>query len=69
MNCGRQEKYQSTVNELTVQNQELQYNGNSLDDSREFYDLETAISSGLSNVHVIVPSPSWKVSPRLLPAA
>ena len=41
---------QSTANQLTVQNQELQDKVNSLNDSKDFHDLETASSSGLSRV-------------------
>ena len=42
---------QSTVNQLTVQIQELQDKVGSLNDSRELYDPETGSSSGLSHVH------------------
>ena len=41
---------QSTVNQLTVQIQELQDKANSLNDGRDFHDPETASSSGLSHV-------------------
>ena len=47
------------VNQLTVQIQDLQEKVNSLNGSRDFHDLETASSSGLSHVPshpVIVPS-------------
>ena len=39
--------------ELTVQNQELQDKVNSLSESREFYDPETASSSGLSQKCIV----------------
>ena len=41
---------QSTVNQLTVQIQELQDKVNSLSDSKDFHDPETASSSGLFHV-------------------
>ena len=41
---------QSSVNQFTVQIQELQDKVNSLNDSRDFQDLETASSSELSHV-------------------
>ena len=50
---------QSTVNQLMVQIQELQDKVNSLNDSRDFFDLQTASSSGLSRVPgqpFIIPS-------------
>ena len=48
---SRQEKErQFTVHQHTVQVQELRDKVNSLSDSREFHDLETACSSGLSHV-------------------
>ena len=58
---SRQEREsQPAVNLLAVHIQELQDKVNSLNDSREFCDLETASSSGLFHVldhPVIVPSP------------
>ena len=47
---------QSTVNQLTVQIQEFQDKVDSLNDPRDFRDLETASSSGLSDVHRHPPS-------------
>ena len=47
---------QSTVNQFTVQIQELQNKVGSLNDPRDFRDLETASSSGLSDVHHHPPS-------------
>ena len=41
---------QSTVNQLTVQIQELQDKVNSLNDSSDFHDLETANTSGFSHI-------------------
>lgn len=52
---------QSTLNQLTVQIQEVQDKANSLNESRGFHDPETASSSGLSHVPshpMIVPSSS-----------
>ena len=46
----QEKESKSTVNQLMVQIQELQDKVNSLNDSREFYDPETASSSGLSHV-------------------
>ena len=64
---SRQDKgSQSTVNQLTVDRV------NSLSDSKDFFGLETASTSGLSHVPshlVIVPSPLWNAQPRFLPAA
>ena len=53
------------MNQLTVQILELQDNVNSLNNSREFYDPETASSSGLSFVPrhpVSIPSPRGMLS-------
>ena len=49
---SRQEPHesQSTVNQFTVQMQELQVKVNSLNDSSDFHDLETASSSESSHV-------------------
>ena len=61
---SRQEKEShSTVNQLTVQIQELQDKVDSLNGFREFCDPETASSCGFSHVpshRVIVPSPRGK---------
>ena len=46
----RERESQSTVNQLTVKIQELHDKVNSLSDSIEFFDFETANSSGLSHV-------------------
>ena len=46
----QQRENPSSVNQLLVQIQELQHKVNSLNDSREFSDLETASSSGLFHV-------------------
>ena len=42
----QEEESKSTVNQLVVQIQELQDKVNSLNDAKEFYDPETASSSG-----------------------
>ena len=58
-------KNNSTVNQLTVQIQELQDKVNSLNYSRDLHDPETASSSGLSHVPKypsIVPSPLGMLS-------
>ena len=63
---------QSTVNQLTVQIQELQDKVNSPNYSRHFHDLETVSSSGLFHVpkHPLNCSESsWNAQPRFLPAA
>ena len=46
----KRKKSQSAVNHCTVQIQEFQDKVNSLNDSREFFDPETASSSGFSHV-------------------
>ena len=57
----REKESQSTVNQLTVQIHELQDEVNSLNDARDFFDPETASSSGLFHV----PSQLWSIpSPR-----
>ena len=68
----QKEESKSTVNQLLVQIPELQDKVNSLNDANEFYDPETASSSGLSHV----PSQPLKISesqryaqPRFLLAA
>ena len=48
----------STVNQLLAQIQELQDKVNSLSDAREFYDPETASSSGISHVSQLSSIPS-----------
>ena len=50
MNFVFKKKSQSTVNHFTVQIHELQDKVNFLNDSTEFFDLETASSSRLSHV-------------------
>ena len=53
------------MNRRTIQIQELQDTVNSLNDSRDFHDLQTASSSALSHVPghlVIVPSPRGMLS-------
>ena len=58
---SQDEECKSTVNQLEVQIQELQEKVNSLSDAREFYDPETASSSGLSHVpsqHMSISSPT-----------
>ena len=55
----------STVNQLLPQIQEPQDKVNSLNDAREFYDLETASSSGLSHVPsqpMSIPSSTGMIS-------
>ena len=55
---SRQEREgQSTVNQLMVQVQELRGMLNSLNDATEFYDPETASSSGL--YHVLQSTRDW----------
>ena len=55
------ERNPATVSQLLTQIQDLQNKVNSLNDAREFYDPETASSSGATHV----PSPSLNVpSPR-----
>ena len=51
----QEKESQSTVNQLTVQIQDLD-KANSFNDNSEFYDPETASSSALSHV------PSWPMS-------
>ena len=46
----RTQQLQSAVNQFTLQIQALQDKVNSLNDSSDFYDPETASSSGLSHV-------------------
>ena len=56
---------QSLVNQRTVQTQDLQDKVNSLNDSKEFHDPDTAGSSGLSHVPselMSIPSPREMVS-------
>ena len=57
--CIQDKESQSTVNHFTVEIQELQDKVNSLNDSREFFDPETASRSGMSHVaseRVSIPS-------------
>ena len=61
----QQEENPFTANQLMVHIQELQDTVNSWNDSQDFYDPETASSSGLSHVPsqpVSVPSPRGMVS-------
>ena len=56
----QEKESQPTVHQLTVQIQELQDKVSSLNDMKDFFDPETASSSGLSHVpsHLVsVPSP------------
>ena len=55
--CNKKEN-PSTVNQLLAQVQEVQDKVNSLSDAKEFYDPETASSSGVSHV----PSPRGMLS-------
>ena len=53
------------VNQLLAQSQDLQDRVNSLNDAREFYDPETASSSGVSHVpsqQLSIPSPRGMIS-------
>ena len=53
------------MNQLMAQIQELQDKVNSSDDAKEFYDPETAFSSGLSHVPcqlMSIPSPRGMIS-------
>ena len=62
--CVHQERNPKTVSQLLTQIQDLQNKVNSLSDAREFYDPETASSSGATHV----PSqPSAFSSPRTMP--
>ena len=61
----QEEESESTVNQLMVEIQELQDKDTSLNDAREFYDLETVSSSWLSHVPsqlVSIPSPRGLIS-------
>ena len=60
----QQERNPTTVSQLLTQIQDLQNKENSLSDAKEFYDSETASSSGATHV----PSqPSTMPSPRTMP--
>ena len=59
---AQEEESKSAVNQLMVQIQEPQDKANSLSGAKEFFDPETASSSGLSHVPsqpVSVPSPRF----------
>ena len=61
----QKEESKSTANQLMVQIQELQYKVRSLSDANEFYDPETASSSGSSHVPsqpMRIPSPRGMIS-------
>ena len=61
----QQKENPSTVNQLMAQIQELQDKVNPLNDAKEFYDPETASSSGLSHVPSqpkSIPSPRGMIS-------
>ena len=59
-----QERNPTTVSQLLTQIQVLQNKVNSLSDAGEFYDPETASSSGVTHVSI---EPSTILSPRTLP--
>ena len=64
MNCPCNERNPTTVSQLLTQIQDLQNKVNSLSGAREFYDPETASSSGATHV----PSQASTIlSPRTMP--